>query len=270
MLNSSLSIFIILSQILKIIYYSRIYLVERVVLDIICVIIYYILINSNVRLLEKQKLLNEKIEILSRYNRNLIKINDDVRAFKHDFNNIMQAIGGYIEFNDFEGLKTYYQDLITECNLVKNLTLINPIAINEQNLCNTILKKIESAQSKGISVEFVSFVDFQAIQIEYLEFYKVIENMLERATALAENSKNKEILVDCFYDEVRNKNVIVLASSYEEKTKRNLEEEIKLGTWKKEIKEYIPKKDAIELYVSIDDKLLVQELDLKEKIKTKD
>ena len=108
----------LLNQIFEIIYKSIMYSSENIKIDIICIFIYYILINTNIKLMEKQKLLNEKIEILKFYNRNLVRTYDDVRAFKHDFNNIMQAIGGYIKFNDFDGLKEYYKDMKKECKLL--------------------------------------------------------------------------------------------------------------------------------------------------------
>ena len=39
---------------------------------------------------------------------------DCVRGFKHDFSNIMQAIGGYILTDDLPGLKEYYSSVFKD------------------------------------------------------------------------------------------------------------------------------------------------------------
>lgn len=66
-----------------------------------------------------------KICVLKRYEEKLELANNNIRAFRHDFNNILQAIGGYIMMEDFEGLKKYYKDLEEECKFIKNITDIN-------------------------------------------------------------------------------------------------------------------------------------------------
>ena len=39
---------------------------------------------------------------------------------EHDFNNIVQSIGGYISTNNMEGLKDYYSGLMEDCKKVNN------------------------------------------------------------------------------------------------------------------------------------------------------
>ena len=52
----------------------------------------------------------KKILVLKRYDEKLELANNDMKVFRHDFNNILQAIGGYIKMEDFDGLKRYYKD----------------------------------------------------------------------------------------------------------------------------------------------------------------
>lgn len=66
-----------------------------------------------------------KIRVLKRYDKKLEIANNEMRAFRHDFNNILQAIGGYIKMEDFDGLKRYYKDLDAECKFLKNISDIN-------------------------------------------------------------------------------------------------------------------------------------------------
>lgn len=50
-------------------------------------------------------LTTRKLESAEAYNNTLRILHDNVRGFKHDFDNIVTTIGGYIKTNDMEGLK---------------------------------------------------------------------------------------------------------------------------------------------------------------------
>ena len=75
------------------------------------IILYIIIIFIFKKIINKQK-----IEI-----QNLTCICDSTKTFRHDFNNIMQAIGGYIQTNNLYDLKKYYNNLIPECFKINNL-----------------------------------------------------------------------------------------------------------------------------------------------------
>ena len=78
----------------------------------------------------KLTLTTKKLESAEEYNKTLRILHDNVRGFKHDFDNIVTTIGGYIRTNDMEGLKNYYLELEDDCQRVNNLYLLNPEIIN--------------------------------------------------------------------------------------------------------------------------------------------
>lgn len=53
----------------------------------------------------KLSLTTKKLQSAEAYNNTLRILHDNVRGFKHDFDNIVTTIGGYIKTNDMEGLK---------------------------------------------------------------------------------------------------------------------------------------------------------------------
>lgn len=86
----------------------------------------------------KLTLTTRKLESAQAYNRSLHILHDNVRGFKHDFDNIVTTIGGYVRTNDMEGLKNYYIQLEDDCQRVNNLYLLNPEVINNpRNLQST-------------------------------------------------------------------------------------------------------------------------------------
>lgn len=78
----------------------------------------------------KLSLTTKKLESAEEYNKSLHILHDNVRGFKHDFDNIVTTIGGYIRTEDMEGLKNYYLQLEDDCQKVNNLYLLNPEVIN--------------------------------------------------------------------------------------------------------------------------------------------
>ncbi|MCI8469984.1 MAG: hypothetical protein HFJ35_00465 [Clostridia bacterium] len=78
----------------------------------------------------KLNVTTKKLESAEEYNRTLHILHDNVRGFKHDFDNIVTTIGGYIRTSDMEGLQHYYLQLEDDCQRVNNLYLLNPEIIN--------------------------------------------------------------------------------------------------------------------------------------------
>lgn len=78
----------------------------------------------------KLTITTQKLESAEEYNKTLHILHDSVRGFKHDFDNIVTTIGGYVKTNDMDGLKKYYIQLEDDCQKVNNLYLLNPEIIN--------------------------------------------------------------------------------------------------------------------------------------------
>ena len=77
---------------------------------IICLIL--VIINIYNFINRREIIINTlKIETLEENNRNLIEVNNHARCFKHDFNNILQAIDGYIILDDMSSLQKYFKSL---------------------------------------------------------------------------------------------------------------------------------------------------------------
>ena len=91
--NFALVILSIGTQFYIIGYYNEVLPVLVVLLSIISLIIYFILIIFTVTRTTQLQIVNENLEEAQLYNKSLKILHDNVRAFKHDFSNIVQAIG---------------------------------------------------------------------------------------------------------------------------------------------------------------------------------
>lgn len=99
-------------------------------LSFISLLAYFAISISSLTRVLKLTLTTKKLESAEEYNKTLRILHDNVRGFKHDFDNIVTTIGGYVRTNDMDGLKNYYLQLEDDCQGVNNLYLLNPEIIN--------------------------------------------------------------------------------------------------------------------------------------------
>ena len=110
-------------------------------LSFISLIAYFGLSIYSLTRVFKLTLTTRKLESAEEYNNTLHILHDNVRGFKHDFDNIVTTIGGYIRTEDMNGLKKYYLQLEDDCQRVNNLYLLNPEIINNDGIYNLLTKK---------------------------------------------------------------------------------------------------------------------------------
>lgn len=99
-------------------------------LSTISLLAYLIISIYSLTRVMKLTLTTKKLESAKEYNRSLRILHDNVRGFKHDFDNIVTTIGGYIRTHDMNGLESYYLQLEGDCQKVNNLYLLNPETVN--------------------------------------------------------------------------------------------------------------------------------------------
>ena len=156
--------------------------------------------------------LNLKIDTLKSQNFAMQNLVDNVRAFKHDYNNTLCSIGGYISLNDMTGLKDFYSRLNFDMQAVNNIQLINTNNINEPSIYNLISSKHKIMLQNNIKFEFYNSINFKTLPIPSYEFSKILGILLDNAIDASLLSKEKEISLIC---RCKNNNYsIILKNSY--------------------------------------------------------
>lgn len=126
-------------------------------------------------------LTTRKLESAEAYNNTLRILHDNVRGFKHDFDNIVTTIGGYIKTNDMEGLKNYYSQLEDDCQRVNNLYILNPDIVNNDGIYNLLTKKYYEAEREDIKVNITFLLDLSTLHMKIYEFARILGILLDNA-----------------------------------------------------------------------------------------
>ena len=104
------------------------------------------------------QLLEQRMQMQQDYIRDLEKNYQDLREFKHDYQNLLFSMNSYLAEGDLEGLRKYYnQNILPTRQMMDlfpaNLSLLDNIKIPE--IRSLLSLKLMMAQEKGLSVHLV-------------------------------------------------------------------------------------------------------------------
>ena len=223
----------------------------------------YSIVRTNTLEKTKADLENEKI-----YNKTLSVLHDNIRGFKHDFNNIVQSIGGYIALNDMDGLNTYYQSLLNDCRLTNNLTLLNPETINNPSVYSLLTNKYYTACEKNIEMTFSIFTDLSKINFNMYEFSRILGILLDNAIEAAEETDEKRIEIE--FTSNSKKQLFIIRNSCKdenisttkifEKGYSTKNRNSGIGLWK--VHKILSKNTNLDLFTTVKDNMFSQQLEV--------
>ncbi len=272
-INLILAAFVMATEFYLIMFYNNTLPVTIVLLNILSLIAYFsISITSFIRTAQLE-VASQNLEEEKSYNKTLTILHDKIRGFKHDFDNIVQAIGGYVETNDMEGLKEYYSHLQKDSARVNNLSLLNPSTINNPAIYSLLTSKYFTAKDAGIEIEnFEVFVDFKDLEkhIRIYELSRILGILFDNAIDASKESDEKILNLWIRNEPNRNRYIIKISNSYKDKsvdTDRIYEkgfsskgENRGLGLW--EVRQFIKKSKNLNLFTTKDDDYFTQQLEI--------
>lgn len=159
----------------------------------------------------------QNLESAENYNKTLSILYDNVKAFKHDFDNIIFTIGGFINTDDINGLKNYYNSLEKECQNINNISLLNPTLINNSGIYNLLTVKYQKAKEKNVDIQLEFFLDLQKLHMPIYDFSRILGIFLDNAIEAAASSNEKIIKVIFRDSQKSNVQIIQIENSYTNK-----------------------------------------------------
>ena len=242
--------------------------------SVLILLIYFIISIYTLSRTSKLEVTTQSLEEERLYNKTLTILYDNIRGFKHDFNNIVQAIGGYISTNNMEGLKDYYSGLMEDCKKVNNLAVLNPELINNPAVYSLLTSKYHKADELNIKMNFEVFLDLTTLNIKTYDLSRILGILLDNAIEASNKCEEKIINITIRKDNKANRQLFVIENTYSNKnvdTDRifekgytsKVEEDNKshgLGLW--EVRKILNKNNNLNLFTSKDNKFFKQQLEI--------
>lgn len=269
-LDFILGLISISSQMYIIMYYTDKLPIFIVLLTTSSLIAYFLLSIYGYINASKLNIARQNLEETRLMNKTLTILNDKIRAFRHDFNNIIQALGGYIQAKDMDGLEKYYSQLLKDCQEVNNLTGLNPESINNPAIYSLIASKYYLATEKGIEFDLDIFMDLTSIDMKIYEFCRILGILLDNAIQATQECEEKHIKVTIRKDNRCKRQLLIVENTYKEKdidTEKIFEKGYStkegntgLGLW--EVRQILLKNTNLNLFTSKDDTYFKQQLEI--------
>ena len=165
-----------------------------ILISFLVVILYFLYKIINISF--QNDFIDKENKQLKEYTDMLEKISSDLRKFKHDYVNILYTLGDFINNENIQDLKKYYNDeLLPESkNIVtsdKHITLLRNIKITP--LKALISSKLLAAQSEGIEINAEVLEEINYISIKTIDICRIIGIFLDNAIESAITCKKKFI-----------------------------------------------------------------------------
>lgn len=235
---------------------------ESIFVIILCtildIILAHFLIIQHLQI-KKDGIIDSYVDCVELKMNSLLEVNDNVRGFKHDFNNIIQAIEGYIMIGDMNSLKVYFSKLLDDCNYIKNLEIIAATnKIKDPAIYGVLLNKCKLAEKNNIKMNIDILMDFEGVDKQAYHLARILGILLDNAIEASVECEKKEINIKFREpsEEVKQRSIII-ENTYNDKTfdesrifEKNYSTKKKkgnsgLGLWK--VKEIIEKETSMGL-----------------------
>lgn len=204
-------------------------------------------------------------------NQRLQNCYDNICSFKHDFGNIMQAIGGYIEAKDIVGLKEMYSSIIQECQDINDVQSINKDIINNPAVYTLINSKYKMATDLNINMKVDVLTDITKFKISDLNLCRILGILIDNAIEASKKCEEKSIYVKFKYDKLNNRNLAIVKNTYNKEltnvnkifekgfTTKGEKVNHGIGLWK--VQQIVKLSKNLNLYTSSDE-LFMQQLEI--------
>lgn len=174
-------------------------------ISIICLILTVTFFYKNHMLKLKEKNFNE----LSLYTNIIEGLVDDVSKFKHDYNNVLFMIKGYLEEDNVDKLKNFLNTKICVGYTYNEIPKLKKI--KDAGLRGLIASKIAQIDSKTVNVSIDILDTIDCFNIDMVDLCRIIGILIDNAYEAAQESNDKFMSISFSQDESLN---IIIANSY--------------------------------------------------------
>lgn len=240
------------------------------IIFMVTLVAYFIISLYTMFTVSKLETTSMNLEEATLYNKTLQMLQDNTRAFRHDFSNIVQGMAGFIDKNDMEGLKKYYSQLLEDIQHTNNLTTLSPEVVNNPAIYNVLATKYHKADQLGIKINLEAFLNMNDLHIKIYEFTRVLGILMDNAIEAAKECDEKVINVILRKDSRRHMQLLIIENTYTNKdvnTDKIFENGYStkkgntgLGLW--EVRQILKRNNNLNLFTTKNDEFFTQQFEI--------
>ncbi|WP_051541987.1 sensor histidine kinase [Clostridium lundense] len=167
-------------------------------ISILYAIVVFIFIQKDFTINKKE----EEYEKLKLYTNIIEDLVNDTAKFKHDFNNIMFMIKGYLDDDNLVGLKEHFGDKKLQEGKFSDILKLKKI--KNAGLKGLLTYKVTTIESNKVKVYIEVLNDIDKIHIDIVDLCRILGILIDNAYEAAKNSKDRFISITFMQDETLN------------------------------------------------------------------
>ena len=239
-------------------------LINSIQMIFICIIIF----TTMKKTVEKEKAESDLVTT-KLHNNTMSGMIDGVKTLKHDYNNIMQALNGYVTTKQYDKLQEHINEVLKECNIVNTLGLIDPKVFNDPAIYGIVGAKYFLITKSNITMDLEIFTVVNEINFPMPELSRILGILLDNAFEATQKCNSPYIKLEMRFDNRKCADIIRVINTYDTNINIDLENIYKkgfsskkvksgIGLW--EVKKLISKVPHAQIYPTIEKDKFVQNI----------
>lgn len=177
---------------------------------------------------------------------------------------------GYVGSGDMEGLRTYYSQLLDDCQKVNNLYGLSPEVITNPAIYSILASKYHKADELGIKINLDTYLNLKNLNMPIYEFSRILGILMDNAIEASQECEEKLINVEIRKDFKVDRQVLIIENTYANKDV-NLDSIFEKGVTSKpgntgiglwEVRKILSKNNDLNLFTNKDEKFFKQQLEM--------
>jgi two-component system sensor histidine kinase AgrC len=157
----------------------------------------------------------KELEFQKNHNATLQSLVDSLRTFKHDYNNTLATLYGYVQLNDIKSLKRMFKEILEESKEISTLDKLNPNLIKDPNIYGLVTLKYQTCLNKNVGMEIDVFGELENVNIKIFDLTRILGIFLDNAIEAAAGSKERKIHLEI--KENKENIIIKISNTYSDK-----------------------------------------------------
>lgn len=195
LINGIAMFLLLLPNLAMIVYYNDYKTIPLlvIIINIIAIILIFFVNTYNTK--KGFELVTAEQELITQrtYNKTLKNLVDGLRTFKHDYNNMLQTMYGYIQLNNMTGLKTFFEQILDESRAITALDKLNPELFRNPSLFGIITAKYEYSKQNNVNLDFEIYGELENAEMQIYDLTRILGIFLDNAIEAATGSEKKRV-----------------------------------------------------------------------------
>lgn len=136
---------------------------------------------------------NWEMRATGTYISSLLHVNQEFRKIKHDFYNVLQAYGGYLTIQDYEGLKKYHGQLFQTTTAAGDFLSLIETLKNRIAVYGLLEAKAAKAEQMNVAFSINSVCDISQVALSDFNLCRVLGIVIDNALEEAAESEARQV-----------------------------------------------------------------------------